>query len=113
MPWDSRRILDRKPRPRAYLPSMPTTSEDSPVSGEAAQEELLTFARGVEELAAGLEELIAGLPVSPFESLIFLGERDADVATEIRRVVECLLEDHLRPLARDLRRLARYKPENS
>jgi hypothetical protein len=82
-------------------------------SGEAAQEELLRFAREVDAVAAGLEELIAGLPVSPFESLIFLGERDADVATEIRRGVECLLEDHLRPVARDLRRLARYKPENS
>jgi hypothetical protein len=82
-------------------------------SEEAAQGELLSFAREVDALAVGLEDLLARLPVSPLEGLMLLGEREPDVATEIRRVVECLLEDHLRPTARDLRRLARYKPGSS
>lgn len=92
---------------------MPNASEISTVSEEAAQEELLAFAQEVDALTGGLADLIARLPVSPLEALMLLGEKDPDVATEIRRVVECLLEDHLRPTARDLRRLASYKPEGS
>ena len=89
----------------SIVPSMPNATEISTVSEGEAQEELLDFAREVDALAGGLGDLIARLPVSPLEGLMLLGEKDPDVATEIRRVVECLLADHLRPTARALRHL--------
>lgn len=87
--------------------------ETTEVTPEAAQAELRALAEGYEELNRRLSELAGRLPTSPMEGLMLLGELDADVATEIRRVVDCLLGDHLHSVVEEIRTLAEYRPESA
>jgi hypothetical protein len=41
---------------------------------------------------------------------MLLGEADADVATELRAAIECVIPDRLEPAIRTLREAAAYRP---
>lgn len=64
-----------------------------------AQEQLRQIAGELRSVHYRLLGIVATLPVPPNEEPILLGEEDADadVATEIRAAVECVLADRIRP----------------
>jgi hypothetical protein len=87
------------------------TADSTPArSEEAAQAELRALARAYETLNETLRHLAARLPVSPQEEEMLLGQQEPDVSTEIRRVVDCLLEDRLVPAVEEIKELAEYRP---
>jgi hypothetical protein len=77
---------------------------NSPVpSVEAsAQTEVQTVSEELESICLRLEVISASLPVPAEEALMLVGEKDMDLSTEIRSVIECVLNDSLRPAIRDL-----------
>jgi hypothetical protein len=75
-----------------------------------AQAELEEIGEALEAVAARLTALKGRLPVPPTEGLMLLGEEEMDVSTEVRAVVECVLNDSLFPAIRDLRTAAAYRP---
>ena len=75
-----------------------------------AQAELQKTAGEVAAICARLADLKERLPVPPTEGLMLLGEEEMDVATEVRVVIECVLNDSLRPAIRDLEKAAAYRP---
>lgn len=77
---------------------------------QPAQEELRQIAGELRALCRRLEGVHQRLPVPSNEALILLGEADMDVATEVRSVIECVLNDSLRPAIRDLEAAAEYRP---
>jgi hypothetical protein len=70
---------------------------------KAAQEQLRGIVRDLEDIQARLLAVREGVPPSPSEE-----EDQVDPATEIRTVVECVLQDSIGPAIRDLRDAARY-----
>jgi hypothetical protein len=44
-----------------------------------------------------LKALHAALPVSPQEEAMLEGEMEADFATEVRAIIECVISDRLEP----------------
>jgi hypothetical protein len=77
----------------------------------AAQAELRGIVGDLDAIRARLEEIHARLPVPPEETAMLMGEKELDVATEIRSVIECVLTDSLRPTIRDLAAAASYRPK--
>jgi hypothetical protein len=77
----------------------------------AAQAELRGIVEELDAVRARLEDVHARLPVPPEEAAMLLGEREMDVATEVRSVIECVLNDSLRPAIRDLAAAASYRPQ--
>ena len=77
----------------------------------AAQAELREIVQELDAVRARLEEMHARLPVPPEETAMLVGEREMDVATEIRSVIECVLTDSIRPAIRDLAAAASYRPK--
>jgi hypothetical protein len=77
----------------------------------AAQAELRGIVEALDAVRARLEDMHARLPVAPEETAMLLGEREMDVATEVRSVIECVLNDSLRPAIRDLAAAASYRPQ--
>jgi len=75
-----------------------------------AQAELQKMAGEVAAFCARLAALEESLPVPPTEGLMLLGEEEMDVATEVRAVIGCVLNDSLRPAIRDLEKAAAYRP---
>jgi hypothetical protein len=75
------------------------------------QEELREIVKGLRTLCLALEGLHHKIPISPGEDAMLLGEKEADISTEMRRVIECGLHDNLRPLIRDLQAVASYRPK--
>jgi hypothetical protein len=75
-----------------------------------AQAELQKMAGEVAAICARLAALKESLPVPPTEGLMLLGEEDMDVATEVRAVIDCVLNDSLRPAVQDLEKAAAYRP---
>lgn len=78
---------------------------------EKAQRELRGIADRWETDVTRLREIHAGLPVSAREEAMLLGEADADVSTEVRAAIECVIPDRLEPAIRTLREAAAYHPE--
>ena len=78
----------------------------------AAQELLRQIVAELEAIGKRLTEIHDGLPVSRGEDLMLLGEEDTDVATEVRLVIECVLNDSIRPAIRDLKSAAAYSPSS-
>ena len=76
----------------------------------AAQAELREIVGDLDAIRGRLEEIHARLPVPPEETAMLVGEREMDVSTEIRSVIECVLNDSLRPAIRDLAAAASYRP---
>lgn len=92
-----------KGREQTVKPATPGTTE------QPAQEEVRQIAGELDALCRRLEGVHKRLPVASNEALMLLGEADMDVATEVRSVIECVLNDSLRPAVRDLRTAAEYR----
>jgi hypothetical protein len=82
------------------------------VENDYIQEQLRSAAAALKKIAARLEGIHAGLPVSPREDVMLLGEEDMDFATEVRSVIECVLNDNIQPAIRDLKAAAAYQPSS-
>lgn len=81
-----------------------------PEAEDVAQEELRRIADGWEQDVKRLREIHGSLPVSPREEAMLLGEADADVSTEVRAAIECVIPDRLEPAIQTLREAATYRP---
>lgn len=79
---------------------------------EKVQEELRGIADRWESDVRRLQEIRAGLPVSAREEVMLLGEADADISTEVRAAIECVIPDRLEPAIRTLREAASYRPKD-
>jgi hypothetical protein len=79
------------------------------VTEPEAQERLLRIVSDVEGIRSRLLEVHQDLPVPPDEDLMLVGEAEMDVATEVRSVIECVLNDNIEPAIRDLSAAAEYK----
>jgi hypothetical protein len=75
----------------------------------AAQGELRQIVEELDSIRARLEEIHEALPVPADETAMLLGEKEMDVSTEVRSVIECVLDDSLRPAIRDLAAAASYR----
>jgi hypothetical protein len=80
-----------------------------PEAENVAQDELREIADRWEQDLERLRKIHAGLPVSPREEVMLLGEADADVSTEVRSAIECVIPDRLEPAIRTLREAAAYR----
>ena len=74
-----------------------------------AQEEVRQIAGELHALCQRLEGVHQSLPIASNEALMLLGEADMNVATELRSVIECVLNDSLRPAVRDLKAATEYR----
>ena len=77
----------------------------------AAQAELSQIVVELDAIRDRLAEIHDRLPVPPEETAMLVGEEEMDVATEVRSVIECVLNDSLRPAIRDLAAAASYRPK--
>jgi len=77
----------------------------------SAQAELRQIVQELDAIRDRLTAVHDRLPVPPEETAMLLGEQEMDVATEIRSVIECVLNDSLRPAIRDLAAAASYRPK--
>ena len=77
----------------------------------AAQAELQTIVEELDAIRSRLEVIHDELPVPPEEMAMLVGEQEMDVATEMRSVIECVLNDSLQPALRDLAAAASYRPQ--
>jgi hypothetical protein len=86
---------------------MPEVSEGE----EAARAELRGIVEELDGLRARLVDLHGQLPVPAEESAMLAGELEMDFPTEVRSVIECVLNDSLQPAIRDLAAAASYRPK--
>jgi len=77
----------------------------------AAQRALREIVARLESVRVQLLNIYASLPMPPEETATLAGEAAMDVATEVRSVIECILNDNLQPAIRDLQALTRYRLE--
>jgi len=75
----------------------------------AAQAELRDIVEELDGIRRRLADIHARLPVPPEETAMLLGEAEMDVATEVRSVIECVLNDSIEPAIRDLAAAASYR----
>ncbi|HEV8581375.1 MAG TPA: hypothetical protein VGX68_20100 [Thermoanaerobaculia bacterium] len=75
----------------------------------AAQAELRAMVVELEALRSRLSRLHDRLPVPADETAMLLGEKEMDVSTEVRSVIECVLSDRIEPALRDLAAAASYR----
>jgi hypothetical protein len=68
----------------------------------AAQAELQRIVEELDAIRFRLQDMHAKLPVSAEETAMLLGEKEMDVATEVRSIIECVLNDSIQPAIRDL-----------
>ena len=78
---------------------------------EAARAELRAIVEELDGVRARLVDLHGRLPVPPEETAMLVGEVEMDFPTEVRSVIECILNDWLRPAIRDLAAAASYQPK--
>jgi hypothetical protein len=78
---------------------------------EAAQGQIREVVRELKLLKLRLSGVVASLPASPAETSPLLDVEPADPRTEIRSVVECVMNDSLGPAIRDLDEVAGAPPE--
>jgi hypothetical protein len=74
-----------------------------------AQEQVGDVAQALAKLQERLEEIVRALPKSPGELDLSDLVDDPDVVAEVRRVVECVLMDNLRPAVDDLLAASSYR----
>jgi hypothetical protein len=77
----------------------------------AAQAELRRLVEDLDAVRSRLVEIHARLPVPPEETAMLVGEKEMDISTEVRSVIECVLNDSLDPAIRDLAAAASYRPK--
>jgi hypothetical protein len=78
---------------------------------EAARVELRTIVEELDGIRGRLVDLHGRLPVPAEETAMLVGEIEMDFPTEVRSVIECVLNDSLRPMMRDLSAAASYQPK--
>jgi len=78
----------------------------------AAQAELHQIVEELDTIRTRLVDLHAKLPVSPEETAMLEGEVEMDFATEVRSVIECVLNDNIQPAIRDLAAAASCQPKD-
>jgi hypothetical protein len=98
-------VLQRPERTRNETPE-----EVPPMTETIAQAQLDVIARVLELLAKMMQGIADNLPPSPQELSTEdqVGE-DLDVTSEIRRVVQCVLADHIASSIKEVRAVAIYK----
>jgi 5,10-methenyltetrahydromethanopterin hydrogenase len=75
----------------------------------AAQLKLQKVVKDLQDIRAELADINKDLPVPPSEGMMLLGEEEMDVSTEIRSVIECVVNDSILPAIRDLAAAAAYR----
>jgi hypothetical protein len=78
----------------------------------AAQAELHKIVEELDSVRTRLVDLHAKLPVSPEETAMLEDEVEMDFATEVRSVIECVLNDNIQPAIRDLAAAASCQSKN-
>jgi hypothetical protein len=78
---------------------------------EAVRAALRGVVEDLDRIRGQLVDLHATLPVPPEEAAMLAGEMEMDFATEVRSVIECILNDNLRPAIRALAEAASYQPK--
>jgi hypothetical protein len=68
----------------------------------SAQAQLRQIATDLEAIRFRLEGVRASLPVPSSEAAMLVGELEMDISTEVRSVIECVLNDSILPAIRDL-----------
>lgn len=79
----------------------------------AAQTELRKISKELDTIRRRLLELHESLPPASLEALMFAGEEDLDVTTEVRTIIECVIQDSIQPAIRDLEAAAEYQAERT
>ena len=77
----------------------------------AAQAELRQIAKELEKIHRRLMDLHGSLPVASLEMVMLAGEEELDVTTEVRTIIECVVQDSIKPAIRDLEAAATYQTE--
>jgi hypothetical protein len=75
-----------------------------------AQEQVRAIANELEGIRFRLLGVRASLDVPAEEPVMLAGEMDMDVSTEVRTVIECVVNDFIGAAIRDLREAAEYRP---
>jgi len=81
------------------------------VTVEEAQEALAALAVELGGIESRLVAILEGLPPSPQEDAMYEHEMPYDVTTEILAVIECLLDDEIRPARAELVEVAAVTDE--
>jgi hypothetical protein len=98
---------------QSALASATEAEGDAVTEAEAgAQMELHRIVEELDSIRTRLVDLHAKLPVSPEETAMLVGEVEMDFATEVRSVIECVLNDNIQPAIRDLAAAASCQPKN-
>jgi hypothetical protein len=75
----------------------------------AAQAELPHIVDRLTAIRSQLRQIAESLSGDPEEEASSLGEDEMDVTTEVRSIIECVLNDSIQPAIRDLRVAAAYR----
>jgi hypothetical protein len=77
----------------------------------AAQAALRQIAKELDTIRRRLLDLHESLPPASLETVMLAGEEDLDVTTEVRTIIECVVQDSIQPAIRDLEAAAEYQTE--
>ena len=75
----------------------------------AAQAELPHIVDRLTAIRAQLRQIVESLAAGPESAASSLDEDEMDVTTEVRSIIECVLNDSIQPAIRDLRVAAAYR----
>jgi hypothetical protein len=75
----------------------------------AAQAELPNIVDRLTAIRSQLRQMVESLSGDPEEEAASLDEDEMDVKTEVRSIIECVLNDSIQPAIRDLRVAAAYR----
>ena len=75
----------------------------------AAQAELPHIVDRLTAIRSQLRQIVESLAGDPEEEATSLDEDEMDVKTEVRSIIECVLNDSIQPAIRDLRVAAAYR----
>jgi len=77
----------------------------------AAQVAVREIAKELDTIRRKLLNLHDSLPPATLEAVMFAGEEDLDVTTEVRTIIECVVQDSIQPAIRDLEAAADYQTD--
>jgi len=75
----------------------------------AAQAELPHIVDRLTAIRSQLRQIVESLAVDPQAEASSFDEDEMDVTTEVRSIIECVLNDSIQPAIRDLRVAAAYR----
>ena len=76
----------------------------------AAQAELPHIVDRLTAIRSQLRQIVESLAADPEVEASSLDEDEMDVTTEVRSIIECVLNDSIQPAIRDLAAAASYRP---